>query len=131
MIFLNDNDKLSYSFLKKNAHKCYVLLSNGHVTDFNLSVTCDRVSIGIHVEGRLKLAYTIEADLAYSDLFKHGFSPTRFRQQLNQLYMYVASNNSIFWYDLGEDGLAACDYDFKNVLWLPVAVWTRTENRDT
>lgn len=35
MIFLNDNDKLSYSFLKKNAHKCYVLLSNGHVTDFN------------------------------------------------------------------------------------------------
>lgn len=131
MIFLNNNGKLSYSFLKKNAHKCYMLLSGGHLTDFNLSVTCDRVNVVIHVAERIKFAYTIEADLSYSDLFKHGFSPTRFRQQLNQLYMYVASNNSIFWYNLGEDGLAACDYDFKNVLWLPVATWTRTEKKGT
>lgn len=127
MIFLNGNSKLSYSFLKKNAHKCYVLLSNGHVTDFNLSVTCDRVNVVIHVAERVKFTYTIEADLTYSDLFKHGFSPARFRQQLNQLYTYIASNDAIFWYNLGEDGLAACDYDLKNVLWLPVATWTRSE----
>mgnify|MGYP005800980985 CR=1 FL=1 len=131
MIFLNDNDKLSYSFLKKNAHKCYVLLSNGHVTDFSLSVTCDRVSIGIHVAERISFDYTIEADLSYSDLFKYGFSIARFQQQMNQLYTYIASNDAIFWYNLGEDGLAACDYDFKNVLWLPVATWTMTGKKDT